>query len=52
MVVTVQLFYEPDKLLVEDFQIEPFESHDHIIQNICKRFGVPFVAVYTQDAKT
>jgi hypothetical protein len=47
MTVTIQLFYEPDKFLVEDFQLEPFESHDRIIQNVHQRFGVPFVAIYT-----
>ncbi|KAH4006062.1 hypothetical protein HBI56_098500 [Parastagonospora nodorum] len=50
MPVTIQLFYVPDKALI-DFQIHAFESHDRILQNVRARFGVPFVAVYSQDAK-
>jgi len=50
MAATIQLFYVPDKVLV-DFQIPAFESHERILQEIRQRFGVPFVAVFTQDAK-
>jgi hypothetical protein len=51
MTITIQLYFVPDKSMA-DFQIQAFESHDRILQNIRQRFGVPFVAVYTQDAKT
>jgi hypothetical protein len=51
MAITIQLFYEPTKTMVDDFQVNSFETHDRIIKNIGNRFGVPFVAVYSQDAR-
>jgi hypothetical protein len=51
MTVTIQLFYEPTKTMVGDFQVNSFETHDRIIKNIGNRLGVSFVAVYSQDAK-
>jgi hypothetical protein len=50
MAITVQLFYVPQKSLV-DFQIHPLESHERILQNIRQRFDVALIEVYTQDAK-
>jgi hypothetical protein len=37
--------------MVDDFQVSSFESHTRILRNIGTRFGVPFVTVYSQDAK-
>jgi hypothetical protein len=51
MTVTVQLFYEPTKAMVDDFQVNSFESHGRILKNIGTRFGFPFIAAYSQDAK-